>query len=481
LGVHSLKETLFAYNPWWKEKSFTLDMPDFERDAFPQALKHVEAEHGLALLINGPRRVGKTTMIYQLIRFLIGKKGIPTNRILFFSLDDPIIQQLQPKDQGALFEALLSQWASVAGTALRSSPFPLFCFLDEIQRLPKWELFLKRYIDLRYPIRFIISGSASHTIFRKSLESLLGRLVEISLPPFTFREFTRFHHPEYKDFIQNITQKTLDIGDVSTISSFIKSLEEEISSRKINISAWDSFADEYAQAGGFPQLWDIKDASERTSFVDQQFVQRVTLEDLRLIKEIRRPEIFHQFLRYAFARTGEEYNLEELSALIHTSRVTLASALPLLLQTELIKKVERYSGKPVRLRSTHAKLYAADPILTQSITKLSTSLNSENKGRVAETLAHNIIRRFPGISDISYYREPRGTEEIDFIVRIGTRIVPIEVNYQSSIDGRHLNVMKNFLINYSKQSNFGLLITRDIFNNSLPVFNVPLSLFLLMA
>ena len=170
LGIHNLRQALIAYNPWWRTKSFSVPgIPDFKRDAFIQAMRHTEANHGLALLINGPRRVGKTTIINQVIRCLIEDKKIPVNRILFFSLDDPIIQQLPQKDQGTLFEALLAQWAQVAGTALRTSPNILYCFLDEVQRLPRWELYIKRYIDLRYPIRFIISGSASHTIFRKSL------------------------------------------------------------------------------------------------------------------------------------------------------------------------------------------------------------------------------------------------------------------------------------------------------------------------
>ena len=166
LGIHNLRQTLLAYNPWWRTKSFSIiGIPEFKRDAFAQAMRHTEANHGLALLINGPRRVGKTTIINQVICCLIEDKKVPANRILFFSLDDPIIQQLPQKDQGTLFEALLAQWAQVAGTALRTSPNVLYCFLDEVQRLPRWELYIKRYIDLRYPIRFIISGSASHTIF----------------------------------------------------------------------------------------------------------------------------------------------------------------------------------------------------------------------------------------------------------------------------------------------------------------------------
>ena len=480
LGIHNLRQALLEYNPWWKTKSFSISgIPEFKRDAFAQAMRHAEANHGLALLINGPRRVGKTTIINQIIRCLIEDKKIPANRILFFSLDDPIIQQLPQKDQGTLFEALLAQWAQVASTALRTSPNILYCFLDEVQRLPRWELYIKRYIDLRYPIRFIISGSASHTIFRKSLESLLGRLVDISLPPFTFREFVRFHYPEHKDFLSKLAEEALDIGDTSSVIKFNRRLEEYIKPNSIQL--WNRYADEYAQKGGFPQLWTMGTAAERSAFIDQQFVERVTLEDLRLVKEIRRPEIFHQFLRYAFARTSQEYNLEELASLIHTTRVTLTEALPLLLQTELIRKVERFTGKPVRLRSTHAKLYAADLVLMQGITKIITSLEGEERGRVAETLAHNVIRLFPGISDVSYYREPSGKEEVDFIVRVGSRMIPIEVAYQSQVDNKHHAAIRTFLEIHGKSNSSGILVTKEDWKIEQPILKMPLSLFLLSA
>ena len=480
LGIHNLRQALVTYNPWWKTKSFSVNgVPDFKRDAFIQAMRHTEANHGLALLINGPRRVGKTTIINQVIRCLIEEKKIPVNRILFFSLDDPLIQQLPQKDQGTLFEALLAQWAQVAGTALRTSPNTLYCFLDEIQRLPRWELYIKRYIDLRYPIRFIISGSASHTIFRKSLESLLGRLVDISLPPFTFREFVRFHYPEHGDFLNKLAVDILDIGEVSSVIQFNRRLSENIKPNAIE--QWNHYADEYAKKGGFPQLWVMDNAVERSAFIDQQYVERVTLEDLRLVKEIRRPEIFHQFLRYAFARTGDEMNLEKLAALIQTTRVTLSEALPLLLQTELIRKVERFTGKPVRLRSTHAKLYAADMVLMQGITKIVTSLEGEERGRIAETLAHNVIQLFPGVSDISYYREPSGKQEIDFVVRVGSRVVPIEIAYKNQIDKPHRDSLRAFLETQGKQNSFGILVTKEDWKIEQPILEIPLSIFLLMA
>lgn len=68
-----------------------------------------------------------------------------------------------------------------------------YFFLDEIQRLPKWELHLKKHYDLKYPIRFVVSGSASSPIFRSSQESLLGRVKDRHLLPFGFREYCQYH------------------------------------------------------------------------------------------------------------------------------------------------------------------------------------------------------------------------------------------------------------------------------------------------
>lgn len=125
------------------------------------------------------------------------------------------------------------------------------------------------------------------------------------------------------------------------------------------------------------------------------------------------------------------------------------------MQTELIRKVERFTGKPVRLRSTHAKLYAADLVLMQGITKIVTSLEGEERGRIAETLAHNVIKLFPGVSDISYYREPSGQQEIDFVARVGSRVVPIEIAYKNQIDKRHRDSIRSFLEIEGKQNGFG--------------------------
>lgn len=476
--VAQLNSALSVYNPWWEQINYLWDNPAFKRDYFSLGVRHLEEKHGLALLINGPRRVGKTTLMCQLMEYLVTHNKVAPQRIFFFSLDDPFIQQLPADEQGAGFEKLIFGWEEGLGQRLADAKEILFCFLDEIQRLPNWELYIKRYVDLHYPVRFIISGSASHTIFRKSLESLLGRLVDVSMPPFSFREWVRFHYPETGQWLEALSRDRIDIKDRSTIEKSVNKIIENVN--REGVSLLNQYANEYSHAGGFPQLWE-QNPVERAQFVDLQYVQRVTLEDLRLIKEIRRPEIFHQFLRYVFARTGEEYNLEELARKIKTTRVTLSGALPLLFQTELIRKVERYTNKPVRLRSTHAKLYAADTMLYQAVTKQPADLKGLDKGRIAETLIFNVIRRCAGITDISYFRTPDGAREIDFIVRVGRSLVPVEVKQKAGIDKKDNEHVNYFINEHAAESSFGILITENNLDLSGKVLQIPLGVFLLLA
>jgi len=92
-----------------------------------------------------------------------------------------------------------------------------------------------------------------------------------------------------------------------------------------------------------------------------------------------------------------------------------------------------------------------------------------------------VIRLFHGISDISYYREPRGEREIDFVVRMGSHLIPIEVNYQNQPDERHRSALRNFVHEYERQSSFGILVTKNSLVATPQILEIPLPVFLLMA
>ena len=117
--------------------------------------------------------MGKTTLLKQIIDELINVNKISPEQIVYFSFDDPLMVETHVRDR--FFDNFV-KWAD---TKLKDKT--IYFFLDEIQRFEKWELYLKKYYDLGFSIRFVISGSASSPIFKKSRESLLGRVKDYHL------------------------------------------------------------------------------------------------------------------------------------------------------------------------------------------------------------------------------------------------------------------------------------------------------------
>jgi len=167
----NLGNLLKLYNPWWDDHSsrWRENLPDYQRPVVSEVLSDIR-ELTQIISITGPRRVGKSTALKQVIRYLLDKLDIDPSNILYFSFDDPEVYGSEDL-QRVIFDRLIEKLKIDS-----RDKTPWYFFLDEIQRLPKWELYLKRYYDLKFPIRFIISGSASSAIFRQSQESLLGRI-----------------------------------------------------------------------------------------------------------------------------------------------------------------------------------------------------------------------------------------------------------------------------------------------------------------
>ena len=129
-------------------------------------------------LILGPRRVGKTTCLYQTVRRLI-KANVPPDRIWWFRLDHPLLMRFSLKD---LVEFVVADCGA-------QSERPAFLFLDELTYAEDWDLWLKTFYDEQWPIRLAGSSSATAAIKRRRLESGVGRWEEQYLAPYLFPEY----------------------------------------------------------------------------------------------------------------------------------------------------------------------------------------------------------------------------------------------------------------------------------------------------
>src|SRR3989344_4759472 len=172
-------EKLSEMNYWWKfgsiRKEFALP---YKRKLFDEILKYLKLRQIIGIV--GLRRVGKTTLIYQIIDYLI-KNGINQKDIIYFSFDEA---KNEPREILRVYEESIIKE--------KISNRKIFIFFDEIQKVEDWQNKIKVFYDLYPNIKFFISGSASLDILLKAKESLAGRIFYFSADLLSFREFLEF-------------------------------------------------------------------------------------------------------------------------------------------------------------------------------------------------------------------------------------------------------------------------------------------------
>ena len=128
------------------------------------------------------RRVGKTSLMQQMIDYLILEKNIPRDQILFHNFDESI----------PIPDILQEFIESLHGNEMNSKTY--YIFFDEIQKVADWQSKIKIYYDLYPNIKFILSGSSS--LHLQKNESHAGRIFEYYIDPLDFEEFLRYTEKE---------------------------------------------------------------------------------------------------------------------------------------------------------------------------------------------------------------------------------------------------------------------------------------------
>lgn len=472
------KDLLAPYNPWWitPEKAFER-LPLFHRPIFDDIFKGLK-EVPQIISITGPRRVGKSTLIRQIARKLI-KEGANPDNIIYYSMDDPALLRSEI-NHDKFFDSLMDDARKKAGNNL------IYVFLDEIQRFDRWELFLKKYYDLHYPVRFAISGSASSPIFKKSRESLLGRIKDYHLLPFSFREFFLYHNREDSHVINQINE-IYKTGEA--VMGMISKHPEYAELQQVNISAIpenlrhniDTHLNRFFIEGGFPEVWILPDWETKQAYLFDNQVEKVILEDLVLAVELRKPEILKRFYISLLENPGREINFQQLSKDLGINRASIEKYFPLLEMTDLIHHVEKFAKSPIKVRRGNIKCYLVDLALRNAILRIQESLlkDAQVLGLYAENLVFNALKKWEGTVSISYYKEK--TYEVDFIVHIGAgNYLPVEVKYKEKVEESEMRTIKNFCGRF--KCTRGIVVTKrwTDFGKRDNLFYMPLPHFLLL-
>jgi len=322
---------LAADNPWWVDGAVP--------DAHLKARRQLEALKGLAtrrdvrraVLLLGPRRVGKTVLLRHLRRDLIRLGEAPTD-MLFASLDTPAYSGLGLDDLVDLFRERHGH----------SRDRALWIVFDEIQYLADWERHLKVLVDKEPTLRILASGSAAAALKRKSQESGAGRFTELKVPPLSFGEF-------------------LDMRGVSADPPTGNDTER--------IAALNRELLDYLNFGGFPEA--VRSTAiqhEFQRYVGQDIIDKVLLRDLPSLYGIDDPMELNRFFQHLAYKTGREIAIDGLCKDTGIAKNTIKKYLDYLEAAFLINRLERLDGHAKRFkRATHFKVYLANPSIRAAL------------------------------------------------------------------------------------------------------------------
>lgn len=456
MDIEDLKRLLKPYNPWHSEPhgDWRRALPAFERPILRDLWRDL-GKIPQIISITGPRRVGKTTPLHQLVCHLIDEKKVKPERILYFSFDDPAVVS-SPEMQEQVFDHMVE---AVGGDVRKAEQ--RFFLLDEIQYLPRWELFLKKYYDLKYPIKSLVSGSASSPIFRKTQESLLGRIKDYHLLPFSFLEFCLYRFQKKPAFTEILTRYK-DIRDQllnnngESVCQRIKEFHKDIQRFRntLNKAVLD-----FCREGGFPETWLFRDVILKQEYLWENQVRKVLYEDLALATEYRKPENVLRFFVYLLAHPGIEINIQKIAVEAGVNRKVVSDNFPLLEMTDLVMRMHKFRKDPIRPRQGNIKCYLRDLALRNAVMKTWDDFATDAGllGLCIENIVANHLVSWKEILEVAYYRQRQ--VEVDFIVtHAASKYLPIEVKY------RKKELQKKGLQHFMKKFKIpiGVILTREL-------------------
>jgi len=329
-----------AENPWWKRPHrISEDYHSMKHRAYFDLLLPLVLETSIrrAVLLMGPRRVGKTVLIHHIIQQLIDS-GINAQRICYISVDHPIYNGLGLQDLVELF---------LEASGLSPEERPLFIFFDEIQYLRDWEVHLKTLVDTFPAAKFVASGSAAAALRLKSRESGAGRFTDFLLPPLTFYE--------YLELLNKGHLVTVDPKEIYPTAPDIEKLNE-------------AFV-HYLNFGGYPEvIFSERIQADPSRFVKGDIVDKVLLRDLPSLYGIQDiQELNYLFTTLAF-NTANEVSLEQLSKKSGVAKNTIKRYVEYLEAAFLIKVVHRIDRNAKRFqRANFFKVYLSNPSIRSAL------------------------------------------------------------------------------------------------------------------
>lgn len=376
---------LAAENPWWQspfqvQRIYGQWTPRPYLDLFYPLVSNRNIRRAVVLL--GPRRVGKTVLLHHAIQRLLAE-GVPPQRICYLSVDHPLYN-------GLSLERLLDLYREAAGVG--DGEPDGYVFFDEIQYLKDWEVHLKSLVDSYPSLKCVASGSAAAALRLKSHESGAGRFTDFLLPPLTFYEY-------------------LELRGLTHLYEAADSTEPAV--REAGMQDLNRAFVHYLNFGGYPEVvLSPEIQADPARFIKGDIIDKVLLRDLPSLYGIQDiQELNSLFTTLAF-NTAQEVSLEQLSQNSGVAKGTLKRYIEYLEAAFLIRIVHRVDKNARRFeRAMRFKVYLTNPSIRSA---LFSPIEEDDPamGSLVETAIFTQWLHWPDYS-LHYARWDRG--EVDLV------------------------------------------------------------------
>lgn len=440
IPTEKIIERLRYENPWWVNKQIPEVYSTMAKRLYFSLFYPFIIEKNVrrALVLMGPRRVGKTVMLFHSIQQLLIENVNP-QKIFFIGIDNPIYVHLSLEDILNLCKKSLNQ------EKLNSC----YVFFDEIQYLKDWERHLKILVDSYPETKFIVSGSAAAALKWHSTESGAGRFTDFMLPPLTFQEYIHLKGMNHLIYKGEISYGEKEIPYCLTHD--IKALNKEFV--------------HYINFGGYPEVvLSEKIQSDMGRYVKNDIVDKVLLRDLPSLYGIKDVQELNRFFTYIAYNTGNEFSYEKMSKESGIQKDTLKKYLEYLEAAFLIKVLNKVDINAKRLkRITSFKVYLTNSSLRTALFSPISETDNEMGNMVETAVLSQWMHREK--LDITYarWREGRNEGEVDLVLVDDKNYKPlwgVEIKWSNRYIEKP-NELKS-LIHFCKSNNFQKALVTSI-------------------
>jgi len=336
--------------------------------------------------IVGIRRAGKSYLMFWIIKKLL--KRVDKKATIYINFENRRLFPLTPD----YFNQIIS---FIYEEQLLAKRKKIYLFLDEVQRIKGWEMFIRSiYDEFKGRIKIFVSGSSANLLSQEYGKLLTGRHLTFAVFPLSFREFLRF---------KNFKLEILSEEKIAELKRLLK---------------------EYLEFGGFPEVVLLKTKKRKEHLLNQLFSD-ILSRDVLSRAEVRREGIIEDFAYYLTSNISSLLSFNKMAGHFHSRGIkisvsTLENYFYLLKNSFLFFETKIFSYKVKDQLQYPRKVYCLD----NGLVNLAGFRFSQNIGKLYENIvAIELFRRFfvqPNIQ-IFYWRNQMG-QEVDFLIKQGAKI-----------------------------------------------------------